>query len=188
MLIVRNHLPALPALALLFGGGLAFAGARWRPRARRWLWAGVAIGCAANAAWGARAAASIRHTTPSSVIDDLRRDVVRAGAPFRVSARLADALGPATARALRCRPVAAGAAGDVPAMVFLFWDVGTMSDHRINNRVHAVAAFYGPLDANHDWYVTFFGKMKDDRIVGLSRDQARAVGLSMDGYLDCGFP
>src|SRR5207237_583903 len=52
MLIVRNHLPAIPTLALFFAGGLAALAGRLSPRARRLLLAGVVIGFAANAGWG----------------------------------------------------------------------------------------------------------------------------------------
>ena len=187
MLIVRNHLPAIPTLALLFAGGLATIAGRLSPRTHRLFLAGVVLGFAANAVWGIRAAASIRLTSPASVVENLRRDVLRARAPFRLAPRLAAALGPSTVGQLRCRPETPSGEAARPT-VYLFWKLELLSDHHLNNRVRALPAFYGPLDANHDWYVTFFGKMKDERIVGLSWDQAHRLALAMDGYLDCGVP
>jgi len=183
-LIVRNSLFVVPFLAVSLGVGLARLDRRGPGWLRRAAWGIVLVAFAWNGWWGVHAAMSIRHQTAATVLEAFRKDRTSSRASFRVSPGLATALGDSWTAAAGCRPLGGPATGAQPGAVYLFY-----REHQwnrfTNNRFGAVAAFYGPLDANYDWYISFAGKVGGDRIIGVSLARAEEMGLDMSGYRDC---
>jgi Dolichyl-phosphate-mannose-protein mannosyltransferase len=185
LLMVRQHLVALPFMAILVAAGARVLSDLANPWIRRSLAAGLAIGFALNAVFCARAAASIRSATPKSVLRDFQRDIARARVPFRLSPDLFEALGSDVEHA-RCVPATwPQTATDFPRTVYFFYNHELFWKGHVNNGPDGLSAFYGPRDANYDWYITFVGKMERERIVGVSSKQANAMELDMAGYRDC---
>jgi hypothetical protein len=182
-LIVRNCLFVVPFLAVSLGVGLARLDRLLPVWVRRTAWGIVIVAIAWNGWWGVHAALSIRRQTAATVLEAFRRDRASAHAHFRLSPALAAALGESWTAGAGCRPISE-ATGAPPDTVYLFY-----REHQwnrfTNNRLGALAAFYGPLDANYDWYITFAGKVGGERIVGVSPARAKEMRLDMSGYRDC---
>lgn len=189
-LIVRNYMLAVPFVAAMVGLGVGWLlqapRARWQSRLARGAVAVVVATLCFNAGWGVRAAASIQKETAESVLERFRRDREGSEGRFRLSPGLAAKLGGAWTARMQCRAVAAAQA-DPSSRVYLLY--GEHQWNRwVNNRLGGLDDFYGPLDANHDWYVTFPGRLPWDRIAGLSPDRARATFLDTSSYVECARP
>jgi hypothetical protein len=184
-LIVRNCLIVVPFVAVSFGVGVAWLAGRrtrWRPAAVGFIVAAFAW----NAVWGVRAAASIRHATPETVLETFRADRDKDRGRYRLSPKLAARLGEPWTTKAGCRPIAAvGNNTTAPDRVFLLHGEH-LWNRFANNRPGALATVYGPLAANLDWYITFQGAMPEDRIIGVSHARADEMLLDMSRYRDCG--
>ena len=190
ILIIRNYLLAVPVIAAMVGLGVGWLleapRARWQSRLARGAVAVIVATLCFNAAWGVRAATSIRNDTAESILEQFRRDREGSGDRFRLSPGLAAKLGDAWTARMQCR-AAAAAQADPSSRSYLLYREHSWN-RWANNRLGALADFYGPLDSNHDWYITFPGRMRDDRIVGLSPDGALATRLATRGYVECARP
>jgi hypothetical protein len=186
LLYVRHHLVIVPWLAVLFASGVRRCAELPRVWLRRAVALAIAVGFAMNMASGARAALSIARDTPSSVRGDFLHDIEHGRTPFRLSGDLAEALEPTLGAVARCSavdPTKSSAQGS-PSVYFFYSDELFWKGH-INNGLDGLVAFYGPMAANYDWYISFIGKMARQRIVGVRWAQAKAMDLDMSDYRDC---
>jgi hypothetical protein len=186
LLVVRQYLLLVPFFAVAFGHGTAqlaeWLGRLRLPRAGRALLpAALALAVLLNASWLYAAARSIKTTTAATIQADFMRDLARLREPVLVSPGLRDALKADLEAGFLCDVPNDDARASIRQVAFKF----TEHDAWNGNRLGVLAHTYGARDFNYDWYITFPGKLRSERIMRVSSTFAKTIELDTKAFLRC---
>jgi hypothetical protein len=184
LLIVRNYLVLIPFMAVAFGAGVMAVGDRLkRPDLKYALALLVAGTVVADGAWMFTAGLSVRTTTEATINAAVQRDLERHRRPIRVSPAIHDLMEPTLEQYYRCQPAVLDQ--PVPRSVLLRYTEYDDPKWRAN-RLHFHKAVYSSWEVDYDWNSpAWMGKFFTQRVVRITLDDARAIGMDMSHYWDC---
>jgi len=184
VLIVRNWLVVVPLSAIAFAAGIALCQDLVRGRRFGWLvGAGVTAVFAYNIIWLWRAADSVRHSSPAAFVDRLYDYMKRhPSIELHLSPDIVAAIKSGPGRTLACRDIAIPP--EKPSKVIFFAHEHDWMQW-IANRPAFADLTIGSLEVNYDYYPTWFGRYKNERIVVLPAANAVRMGKTLAGFQTC---
>ena len=188
-LIVRNHLPLFPVMALFIGAGIDGVMRSLWEQGRRRIAAGVCLVLSTvfvgQGAFLIHAAESIRQTSADSIADDVAQDMRAApDTSFLLTPSVRAQLGPRVSCGpeLRLQPVSAAAH-------VLFRAVEAPAGQWKGNSPGLVEQNYTSLEVNYDWYPRWpGGKHEKARITRIIGTRAAAIGIDLSTTAPCTSP
>lgn len=180
---LRNYLQLIPFVAVAFGAGLVWLGARL-PR----LWMRALLGTAViavfvfNAAWLGHVQRSMRTTTRETIYEDVREHLRSSPHDLLVSRRAFTTFEETLDEHYECSLDPRHELSE-PQVLLYYMDHSPWA-WRIATPGLAVR-WFAPLELDHDWLTLWKGKIEQHRLVLLTEERATSLRVTTHIYHRC---